>query len=216
MQAYADRDALIDDPRVLGLAIADNGEPFADVSGLPTLAVDATRSDIQQLCGEPFHVRAGVGERLAYAQACLPDEYQLQLEEGWRPARVQQHLWEINLDRLKASRPDLTDAELRRENTRLVAPPDKAPPHSTGGAVDVVLLHRGGCAEMGWGFNQPGDGSRTSYPVGHDARFHRDLLAQAMDAAGFINYPQEWWHWSYGDRYWAFQTTHPVALYGPR
>jgi D-alanyl-D-alanine dipeptidase len=40
--------------------------------------------------------------------------------------------------------------------------------------------------------------------------------ALSMDAAGFINYLQEWWHWSYGDRYWAFQTSAEATLYGPR
>lgn len=69
---------------------------------------------------------------------------------------------------------------------------------------------------MGWGFNQPGEGSRTGYPVPGPARRNRDLLAAALDAAGFINYPAEWWHWSYGDRYWAFQTSRETALYGPR
>jgi zinc D-Ala-D-Ala dipeptidase len=64
--------------------------------------------------------------------------------------------------------------------------------------------------------DQPGAGSRTAHPVADDARRHRDILAQAMDAAGFINYPQEWWHWSYGDRYWAFQTSAEATLYGPR
>ena len=48
------------------------------------------------------------------------------------------------------------------------------------------------------------------------ARRHRDILGTAMDAAGFINYPAEWWHWSYGDRYCAFQTACELALYGPR
>jgi zinc D-Ala-D-Ala dipeptidase len=30
-----------------------------------------------------------------------------------------------------------------------------------------------------------------------------------------VNYPTEWWHWSYGDRYWAVMTDAPAALYGP-
>jgi D-alanyl-D-alanine dipeptidase len=30
-----------------------------------------------------------------------------------------------------------------------------------------------------------------------------------------VNYPTEWWHWSYGDRYWALMTGAPAALYGP-
>ena len=54
------------------------------------------------------------------------------------------------------------------------------------------------------------------HPVGDDARRYRDILGQTMDAAGFINYPQEWWHWSDGDRYWAFQTSAEVTLNGPQ
>jgi D-alanyl-D-alanine dipeptidase len=40
-------------------------------------------------------------------------------------------------------------------------------------------------------------------------------LAAALSAAGFVNYPTEWWHWSYGDRYWAMVTGEPAALYAP-
>ena len=47
------------------------------------------------------------------------------------------------------------------------------------------------------------------------ARAARDLLARALTDAGLVNYPTEWWHWSFGDRYWALVTGAPVALYGP-
>ncbi|MFF7443167.1 M15 family metallopeptidase [Streptomyces sp. NPDC008122] len=47
------------------------------------------------------------------------------------------------------------------------------------------------------------------------ARRNRDLLARTMGDAGFINYPAEWWHWSYGDRYWALITKADSAIYGP-
>jgi zinc D-Ala-D-Ala dipeptidase len=50
--------------------------------------------------------------------------------------------------------------------------------------------------------------------VASAARRHRDILACAMSAAGLVNYPAEWWHWSYGDRYWAFQSGNGAALYG--
>ncbi|PZS06630.1 MAG: hypothetical protein DLM55_12605 [Acidimicrobiales bacterium] len=36
-----------------------------------------------------------------------------------------------------------------------------------------------------------------------------------MTTAKFINYPTEWWHWSFGDRYWALLTGASVAIYGP-
>jgi zinc D-Ala-D-Ala dipeptidase len=214
MQTYADLDALIDDPRVLAQRVVGADEPLIDAS-TAGLAVDRTRTAVQQLSDNPFQLRSAVVERLVHAQENLPAGYRIQIKEGWRPIWVQERLWQQSLAQLRDSRPELNDAELRRENTRFTAPPDSAPPHSTGGAVDLILLYQGEALDMGWGFNQPGEGSRTAYPVSEHARRSRDILAIAMDAAGFVNYPAEWWHWSYGDRYWAFQTSHE-ALYGPR
>jgi hypothetical protein len=34
-------------------------------------------------------------------------------------------------------------------------------------------------------------------------RANRRRLADALTAVGFVNYPEEWWHFSYGDRLWA-------------
>ena len=216
MQAYADAGALIDDPRVLARRIADNGEPLVDLSTGATLTIDTSRARVQLLSDNPFQVRSGVAERLARAQAALPDGYQLQIKEGWRPVWVQERLWLETLDHTRASHPGLSPDRLHQESARFTAPPDSAPPHSTGGAVDLIVVHHGEAADMGWGFNQPGEGSRTAYPVDEAARRNRDILETALDAAGFINYPAEWWHWSYGDRYWAFQTARETALYGPR
>ena len=47
------------------------------------------------------------------------------------------------------------------------------------------------------------------------ARSHRRLLSTVLTWSGFVNYPTEWWHWSYGDRYWALVTGAPAALHGP-
>jgi len=54
-------------------------------------------------------------------------------------------------------------------------------------------------------------------PPGLDgrARHSRGVLAAALHRVGFVNYPTEWWHWSYGDRYWAIKTTAAAAIYGP-
>ena len=40
-------------------------------------------------------------------------------------------------------------------------------------------------------------------------------LVRALRHAGLVNYPTEWWHWSYGERYWAFATGAEHARYGP-
>ena len=51
--------------------------------------------------------------------------------------------------------------------------------------------------------------------ISNEARHHRKILAAALAEAGLVNYPTAWWHWSYGDRYWAFTTGHSAAIYGP-
>ncbi|MFH8487133.1 mycothiol transferase [Streptomyces longisporoflavus] len=46
-----------------------------------------------------------------------------------------------------------------------------------------------------------------------EARRNRTILGAALEEAGLVNYPTEWWHWSYGDRYWALATGASHALY---
>ncbi len=43
-----------------------------------------------------------------------------------------------------------------------------------------------------------------------------EILSTALTAADLVNYPTEWWHWSYGDRYRALRTGAAAAHYGPR
>ena len=43
---------------------------------------------------------------------------------------------------------------------------------------------------------------------------NRRLLLEVMTAVGLVNYPREWWHFSYGDQYWACVTGSTQARYG--
>ena len=38
-------------------------------------------------------------------------------------------------------------------------------------------------------------------------------MSHALVNVGFVNYPTEYWHWSYGDKYWAFIKKQPFAIY---
>jgi D-alanyl-D-alanine dipeptidase len=50
--------------------------------------------------------------------------------------------------------------------------------------------------------------------ISSEAKVNRKLLIDVLSKVGFVNYPTEWWHWSYGDRYWAHQANSSHALYG--
>lgn len=56
----------------------------------------------------------------------------------------------------------------------------------------------------------------THHPdVVGEAAHWRQVLLEVMEAAGFVNCATEWWHFSFGDRYWALLTGADSAVYGP-
>jgi D-alanyl-D-alanine dipeptidase len=42
----------------------------------------------------------------------------------------------------------------------------------------------------------------TAAPVADHIRINRDILISTLARYGLGNYPDEWWHFSYGDRLW--------------
>lgn len=104
--------------------------------------------------------------------------------------------------------------------SRYVSPPGVAP-HSAGAAVDLTLADADGRElDLGTRMNAtPEESAGACYTraenISDGARSHRAVLSTALTAAGLVNYPTEWWHWSYGDRYWALGTGAAAAHYGP-
>jgi D-alanyl-D-alanine dipeptidase len=74
--------------------------------------------------------------------------------------------------------------------------------HSRGATVDLGLLRcdGGDCAplDMGAGFDLFDPRANTDTPAITDAqRANRQLLLDAMKQRGFVNYPMEWWHFTF-------------------
>ncbi|MFK0154334.1 M15 family metallopeptidase [Streptomyces sp. NPDC090493] len=204
------------DRRVAAIPVRDCGDPLFDVHP-HGLRVDDRKRDPARAFA---HVRQGVLARLLHVQALLPIGVHLLFVEGYRPPALQRLYFEEYCGELARAHPNWLAAELREGASRFVSPPEIAP-HSAGAAADVTLVdHQGRELDMGTRVNaspeESGGACYTDAPGLSDrARTNRATLKTAMSAAGLINYPTEWWHWSYGDRYWALQTGQPAALYGP-
>lgn len=208
---------LMSDPRVAAVPVAENHEPLSDLRAQDTLLVDGRRADE---AGTFALVRKGLRERLLAAARRLPDGYRVLFVEGYRPPAVQRAYFERYTEQVRALHPDWPTAQLREAASRYVSPPEIAP-HSAGAAVDLTLVDEAGEeVDMGTRINAtPEESENTCYTdaldITPEARANRRLLGDALVAAGLVNYPTEWWHWSYGDRYWALQSGAPAALYGP-
>jgi len=70
--------------------------------------------------------------------------------------------------------------------------------HNQGVAVDLTMirLDTGAPLEMGTPFDTFSDAAHTANASGEVAR-NRQRLVAAMAAEGFVNYVNEWWHFSY-------------------
>lgn len=207
---------LMSDARVAAVPVEANGEPLVDVR--PALLVDdRTHKDSH---GAEVHLRQGVLDRLLAAQAQLPDGLRLPFVEGYRPPALQRHYFERYAAELRAPHPQWPADSILTAASRYVSPPEVAP-HSAGAAVDLTLADAAGCElDLGTPMNadpEQSDGACCTDAIGitAEARAHRAVLGEALGAAGLVNYPTEWSHWSYGDRYWALATGAPAAVYGP-
>ncbi|MBB6551780.1 M15 family metallopeptidase [Nonomuraea rubra] len=208
---------LLSDPRVAAVPVIDCGEPLFDLRKLPALLLDDRQADE---AGDYARLRIGLTDRLLVAQSKLPPGLRLLVVEGYRPLALQEKYFSRYRDELRRANPAWSEEHLRIQASRSLAPPEVAP-HVCGAAVDLTLVAEDGVeVEMGTPVNagpeESGGRCYTHHPeISAGARANRRLLCDAMSGAGFVNYPTEWWHWSYGDRYWALITGAPTAIYGP-
>ena len=89
--------------------------------------------------------------------------------------------------------------------------------HETGGAVDVALCDDNGVDfNYGTKFHEYNDSTFTySSHITKEQRRNRKKLVKLMKKQGFVNFPGEWWHFSYGDRMWAaYKGKRDGGIYG--
>ncbi|RAY12441.1 D-alanyl-D-alanine dipeptidase [Actinomadura craniellae] len=153
--------------------------------------------------------RLDVAERLLRAQRRLPADFDLIVIDAWRPLPFQSEL----LDHYRRTG--------EADPAGFVADPDdvhQVPPHVTGGAVDLTLGWRGAPLGLGTDFDAfvPAAATAAFETDGGDHRVRnlRRLLGRVLAEEGFVPDPLEWWHWSYGDQWWAARTGAPAALFG--
>ncbi|MEV0225798.1 M15 family metallopeptidase [Streptomyces sp. NPDC050704] len=209
---------LMSDPKIAAIPVVECAEPLVDIRLEGSLAIDSRKVDHS---GAFAYLREGVLTRLLKAQKLLPDGVRLLFVEGYRPPALQRDYFERYADELRTGNPGWSPTQVRDAASRYVSPPEIAP-HSAGAAVDLTLVSADGRElDMGTRVNaSPEESDGACYTdadnVGSEARANRRVLSDALTAAGLVNYPTEWWHWSYGDRYWALATDTDSAMYGPR
>lgn len=165
-----------------------------------------------------FRLREKVFERLMAASKHLPDGYYFIVYEGFRPRSKQLELWADHMAELRTQHPDWNDDECINETSKFVANPHNfGSGHQAGAAIDISLCDKKGRPyDLGTKIDAFGDKARTdSLEISDEAKKHRNILRSTLEHEGFVNYPEEWWHYSYGDLLWALLLGKSEAFFAP-
>ncbi len=174
-----------------------------------------------------IYVRESVLLKIEKALNMLPKNMELVIWDGWRSLTTQQVLFDMFKSSISSKNPNLPEEELIKRTSVYVSLPSsdstQPPPHNTGGAIDLTVAYRGGdLLKMGTDFDDFTEKARTVFFEQNNSaltereiiwRENRRLLYAIMTEVGFTSYPEEWWHFDYGDQFWANMTGSPHAVY---
>jgi D-alanyl-D-alanine dipeptidase len=168
---------------------------------------------------EECYVRDSVAKILIKASKLLPSGRKIVVLDAWRPIEVQKIIFNKYKESLERDSPNTNERKLIDLTQKYVCLPsaneNNPSPHSTGGAIDLCLLDSSGnYLNMGTSFDDFNEKSNTRYyeqliEAGKKlsdeeliVSNNRRLLFHIMNRVGFTNYPEEWWHYDYGNQLW--------------
>jgi D-alanyl-D-alanine dipeptidase len=214
---------LIADPKVLAIRIIENDEPMVDLRDQKEIAYGPSPEIPNNT--DYTKMRQTVYEKLKQAQGLLPKKLRFCLYEGYRSLHLQKILFDNRFQKIQKQYPHWLKDKVFIETTKLVSPvinqdgSKNIPPHSTGSAIDIYLIDDTG-NPIGMGIHpkdwMEDDGFlslTSSRVISSEAQENRKIMRAVLSAVDFVNYPTEYWHWSYGDRYWAYCNSKPHAIY---
>lgn len=180
-------------------------EPFWDIAN--DIEGDCYKEYIKAYPDFSLSIRSSVVDKLVLAQKNLPKHWNIVLKAGFRPLAVQVQLLGAVVNLSRQSNPSFTDQQHLEYARLYVADPSvKCPPHVTGGAIDLDIFDSSTnkFVDMGCPPNTDGEiASLHSKQINSTQYNNRLTLLSAMLSAGFAPLVTEWWHYQYGETYWA-------------
>jgi len=203
---------------LLKIPIRENHERFVylDSNLIPNGYLNVF-NDMEKITGPRILVRKEVFNRLLKAQKSLTQEnpkLTLFVTYGYRNLEIQIKRFMELIQKNKRYFKDPVD--LYEEIHRYVAVPTVAG-HPAGGAIDITIKEVSKDKFIDFGSQQYNYITKKNYvfhpSISKVAKKNRSLLRKIMMNAGFAPFDGEWWHFSYGDREWAYYKKQKFAFY---
>lgn len=168
--------------------VPSDDELVCVIDYIPTIYIELRYATTNNFTGKTIYdftdawLRFGTVKKLMAVQSTLiANGYSLKIWDAYRPSSTQFKLWDVVPDATYVANPYTGHSS-----------------HSNGGTIDITLVHQDGtCIEMPTDFDDFSLLADRDYnDVSETARQNAQLLEQTMEAAGFIGYTGEWWHFS--------------------
>jgi D-alanyl-D-alanine dipeptidase len=198
------------------IKIRECGEPLVELRRYVPDFVNGIRAKRLKKEGAVY-LRKTVAEKLCEARMLLPEGVAFYIDDAWRPPHIQKELFDGFLKKWKKRFPSLTEKIIIQKIKKYVSPYDGkyVSGHITGGAVDIGLVKNGRRLPM-WSHKLSYEENAASgqKKLPEHIRKNRKILFDALKNVGMENYSKEYWHWSYGDIFWARMNKKKTAIYG--
>ena len=173
-------------------------------------------NDMEKISKGKILVRRQVREKIISAQKLLKKikpSWELLITYGYRTPKIQKKYFNQVFRKIKGK---IKNKNLIYEIVhRQIAVPQVAG-HPTGGAIDLTIIKNNKMINIGtkiYDFSSK-DIYTFSPFISKEAQKNRLLLRLIMLEMGFAPFDGEWWHFSYGDKEWAFYYQKSFAIYG--
>lgn len=164
-------------------------------------------------------VRREVKDRLDKVDMVLKKinkNLQLVVAYGYRNLEIQQKYFDEQKKAYLEKETLVQQEDIDELIHRVIAVPTVAG-HPTGGAVDVFIEDNRDGTRLDFGAPLFTFDSKDVYSfspfVSNEAKQNRQLLRKVLMSQDFAPYDGEWWHFSFGDKEWAFYYKKPYAIY---
>ena len=187
--------------------VNENYEHLVELSRHPKIIIN---NDTVEL---PVLLRKRVAMKIYKIADRLPDDLYLKIYSAYRSRILLYNSWNGEVKNMQSDNMEIGRAELlSMVNTKVNNPNGSMGGHDTGGAIDLSICNRNG-QDIDFGSKYHERYKNTD--LTKEQKSNRRYLLKLMRLQGFVNHPDQWWHFSYGDKMWAaYRGKRFGAVYG--
>lgn len=201
---------------LINIKVRENNEQLVKINKVLNCGYVTGMDDMKEFLGNKILVRKTVLNKLKMAQKNLskidPNLF-LFITYGYRSLKIQTKKFLEQIVKIGRSEFFTNPFDLYEKVHRSIAVPNVAG-HPTGGAIDITIINNGSSINFGSRIYDFSFKSYTFEPsISKKCKNNRLLLRKLLIEQEFAPFDGEWWHFSYGDKEWAFYYKMKFAIY---